>query len=148
MKYLVMCIGNRAGGDDAVGPYIADKLNKLEIKDLSVIDCATNPENFTSVVKKKNPNILIIIDAVDMNLEHGELRQVPKDKIGKFCISTHGLPISLIIEYLEKYVKNIFFIGVQPKTMDGEMTDKIKKSADNLIKLILEKKIDSIKMLK
>jgi len=147
MKYLIMCIGNGAGGDDAVGPYIADKLKKLEINNLFVVDCGTNPENFTSVVKKKNPDILIIIDAVDMNLGYGQIRLVSKDKIGKFCISTHGIPISLIIEYLEKYVKNIFFVGVQPKTMDGEMTDKIKKSADKLIKLILEKKIDSIKVL-
>ncbi len=30
MKYLIMCIGNRDGGDDAIGPYIADKLKIFE----------------------------------------------------------------------------------------------------------------------
>ena len=140
-----MCIGNRDGGDDAVGPYIADVLKKYKIYDVKVIDCGTTPENFTSVVKNDNPENLIIVDAVDMNLPYGEIRLVSKEKIGKFCISTHGIPISLLIDYLEKYIDNIFLIGIQPKKMNGEITDKIKKSADDLIKLILKKNIGKIK---
>ena len=145
MTYLVICIGNRDGGDDAVGPYIADVLKKGKIDDIKVIDCGTTPENFTSVVKKENPENLIIVDAVDMNLPFGEIRLVSKEKIGKFCISTHGIPISLLIDYLEKYIDNIFFIGIQPKKMNGEISEEIKKSAGDLIKLILEKNIESIK---
>lgn len=140
-----MCIGNRDGGDDAVGPYIADQLKKEKLSGINVIDCGTTPENYTSIVKKENPENLIIIDAVDMNLPYGEIRLVSKEKIGKFCISTHGIPISLLIDYLEKYIDNIFFIGIQPKKMNGEMTEEIKKSADDLIKKILEKNIGSIK---
>ena len=51
MDYLIMCIGNRNGGDDAIGPYVADKLEKYD--DLIVLDCETVPENYTSIVKKK-----------------------------------------------------------------------------------------------
>ena len=93
IEYLIMCIGNRQGGDDAIGPYIADKL-KLEKYNGVVLDCGTVPENFTSVVKKYNPNNLIIIDAVEMNLKVGEIRIVPKEKIGIMHISTHDIPIS------------------------------------------------------
>lgn len=145
MTSLLMCIGNRFGGDDAIGPYIADELKNEKLKDIKVIDCGIIPENYTSVVKKENPENLIIIDAVDMNLPYGEIRLVSKGKIGKFCISTHGIPISLLIDYLEKYIDNIFFIGIQPKKMNGEISDKIKKSADDLIKIILKNKIGSIK---
>jgi len=142
-----MCIGNRDGGDDAVGPYIADKLKKEKLKEPKVIDCGTNPENFTSVVKKENPENLILIDAVEMGLDPGEIRLVYKEKIGKLCISTHGIPLSLIIEYLENYIDKVLLIGIQPKKMNGEITDKIKVSAEKVTKLILEEKIESIKNL-
>ncbi len=145
MNYLIMCIGNREGGDDAVGPYIADMLK--EKSDFVVLDCRTVPENFTGVVKKHSPKNLIIIDAVEMNLKPGEIRIVPKEKIGVMTISTHGIPISVLIGYLEQYVKNIFFIGLQPKTMSGEITDVVKKSADKLVEMIKNKKLDQIETL-
>ena len=90
-----MCIGNRDGGDDAVGPYVADKLKDC----FTIIDCGTTPENYTSVVKKHNPKNLIIVDAVEMNLKPGEIRIVPEEKVGVMHISTHGIPIPVLIGY-------------------------------------------------
>ncbi len=143
MDYLVMCIGNRDGGDDAVGPYVADKLKN----DFTVIDAGTVPENYTSVVKKHDPKNLFIIDAVDMSLEPGEIRIVPKEKIGVMHISTHGIPISVLINYLEQYVENIIFIGIQPKVMSGNLTEIVRKSGDDLVKLLKENKLKNIKTL-
>ena len=142
MDYLVMCIGNRDGGDDAVGPYVADKLKN----DFTVIDAGTIPENYTSVVKKHDPKNLIIVDAVDMSLEPGEIRIVPKEKIGVMHISTHGIPISVMINYLEQYVENIIFIGIQPKVMSGSLTDAVKKSGDQLAKLVKSKNLEKIEI--
>ena len=139
-----MCIGNREGGDDGVGPFIGDFLKN----DFTVIDAGIIPENYTSVVKEHNPENLIIIDAVDMGLNHGEVRLVPKEKIGKMHISTHGIPISVLIDYLEQYISKIFFIGIQPKTMSGSLTEEVKKSGEIVAKLIKNKKLDEIKILK
>ncbi|MCK4901723.1 MAG: hydrogenase maturation peptidase HycI [Thermoplasmatales archaeon] len=138
-----MCIGNRNGGDDAVGPYIAEKLKD----NFTVLDCGTVPENYTSIVKKQNPKNLVIIDAVEMELKPGEIRIVPKEKIGVMHISTHGIPISVLIGYLEQYVENIVFIGVQPEAMSGEITASVKKSADLLVEMIKKKEIKNIEML-
>ena len=138
-----MCIGNRDGGDDAVGPYIADKLKD----DFTVLDCGIVPENYTSAVKRHDTKNLIIIDAVEMGLFPGEIRIVPKEKIGVMHISTHGIPISVLINYLEQYVKNIIFIGIQPKTMSGEMTEPIKKSGQELVNLIKNNNLDQIETL-
>jgi len=138
-----MCIGNRDGGDDGVGPYIADKLRD----EFTVLDCGVVPENYTSVVKKQNPENLIIIDAIEMGLSAGEIRIVPNEKIGVMHISTHGIPISVLIKYLSQYVKNIVLIGVQPKTMSGKMNQEVIKGADRLIKLLSIKQIDRIETL-
>lgn len=140
-----MCIGNRDGGDDAVGPYIADKLKE---EGINVLDCGIVPENYTSVVKQHNPQNLIIVDAVDMGLQPGEIRIVPKEKIGVMHVSTHGIPISVLINYLEQYVKNILFIGIQPKIMTGKLTDIVQRNADYLLGLIKNRHLDQIEMLK
>lgn len=144
MKYLIMCIGNKDdGGDDALGPYVADKLKKK----FTVIDCNTNPENYTSFVKQYNPENLIIIDAIHMGLEPGSIRIVPKEKIGIFHISTHGIPLSVLIKYLDNFVKKIILIGIQPKEMTGKITDIVKKNADELIEFIKSNDLNKIKKL-
>ncbi|MFW6120672.1 MAG: hydrogenase maturation peptidase HycI [Petrotogales bacterium] len=145
MNYLVMCVGNRRGGDDAIGPYIADKLKSSE--DFAVIDCGTTPENYTSVVKQCKPKQVVIIDAVEMDLNPGEIRIVPKEKIGNMHVSTHNIPISILIQYLERHVENILFIGIQPKTMSGQISMPVKKSGEKLIKLIEKNKLKQIETL-
>ena len=143
MNLVVMCIGNRDGGDDAVGPYIADTLKGKNV-DFDVIDCGVAPENFTSVVKRLKPKKLIIIDAVEMGVDPGEIRIISKEKIGVMHISTHGIPLSVLIDYLGKNVKKIVLIGIQPKEMSGHMSDIVKNMADRLIDIIIEDKLDII----
>jgi len=147
MKYLIMCIGNRGGGDDAIGPYLADKFKKIENKEMIVLDCGTVPENYTSVVKKYKPKNLVIIDAVEMGLKPGEIRIVPEEKIGKMHVSTHGTPISVLMMYLKEHVGRILLVGVQPEVMSGEITKSVKKSGDKLIDFLKNKKLESIEIL-
>jgi len=147
MKTVIMCIGNRDGGDDTVGPYIAEKLEKDINNDLAVINCGTIPENYTSVVKGHNPSELVIIDAADMGLRSGEIRIVPKEKIGVMHISTHGIPVSVLINYLEQYVDSIVFIGVQPKNMSGYMSKEVRDSGNLLVELVKKHDFSSIKTL-
>jgi hypothetical protein len=52
------------------------------------------------------------------------------------------------MKYLEQYVKKVILIGIQPKTMSGVITEKVKEKADVLIKLIKDKKIEDLAVLK
>ena len=142
-----MCIGNKNAGDDGVGPFIASSLKK-KIKNINYIDCGIIPENYTSLVKKYNPNKLIIIDAADMNLKPGEFRIISKEKIGLMHISTHNMPISILINYLENYIKKIYFIGIQPKKFIGNISNEVKQSANNLINVIKNDEVEKIKVLR
>jgi Ni,Fe-hydrogenase maturation factor len=54
-----MCIGNRDGGDDGIGPYVADTL-KIDSLDVNVLDCGMTPENYTAVVKRHKPKKAVI----------------------------------------------------------------------------------------
>ena len=129
---MILCIGNRDSGDDAIGPYIADKLSTQQ-NEYIVIDCGTVPENYTALVKQHKPETLLIIDAADMGLPPGEIRIIPQHKIGVMHISTHGIPLSVLYTYLKKYSKNILIIGIQPQTMSVKLSTAVQKSGDRLI---------------
>jgi hydrogenase 3 maturation protease len=146
-KTVVLCVGNRQGGDDAVGPFIADKLQKHEKSDLICIDAGIAPENFTDKVKNYHPERLIIIDAIEMDLKPGEIRQVPPKKIGVMHISTHGIPLSVFIKYFHQYIDSIVLIGIQPSKMSGNITDNVIFAADKLIQIIISDSIEKISKL-
>lgn len=141
-----MCIGNRDSGDDAIGPYIADRL-KENNDNFVVLDCGIAPENYTSIVKRYKPKNLIIIDATKMGLSPGEMRIVPKEKIGSMHVSTHGIPLSILMTYLEPYAENIILIGIEPDVFSGKITKSVKKSGDKIVKIIKNKKLEQIETL-
>lgn len=147
VKYFILCIGNPDGGDDSVGPFIAEELKKFQSDDLKIVNAGTVPENYTGTIKKEKPDILVIIDAIDMGLKPGEVRIVDSEKIGEMHISTHGIPISVLIKYLIKSVKKIALIGIQPSKMSGEISENVKKSAEKLVDLINKQKIKNLNKL-
>jgi hydrogenase 3 maturation protease len=140
---LIMCIGNRDGGDDSLGPYIADRMKKEQTNDI-IIDCGTTPENYTAIVKQTKPHTLILIDAAEMKQPVGTIRTIPKEKIGTMHISTHGIPLSLLMTYLEKEIPTIIMIGIQPQHMSGPLSNIVKKNADKLIELLKKHRYETI----
>ena len=143
---LIMCIGNRDGGDDGIGPYIADMMKK-ESPDDTILDCGVIPENYTAVVKRMKPRTLILIDAAEMNLPAGEIRIIPKEKLGTMHISTHGIPIAILMTYLEREVQNILVIGIQSKCMSGAMSSIVQKSGNHLVELLKTNRYKQIPVL-
>lgn len=143
MKTIILCIGNPEGGDDAIGPYIAQHLKPSN--KLLVINAETTPENYTSIIRKNQPAQVIVIDAIDMNIAPGEIRVVPEHMIGVMHISTHSTPLSVLINYIKTIVKDVKLIGVQPKIFQGSMTQEVKKSGDYLISLLHKQDISLIK---
>lgn len=144
MRLLVMCIGNRDGGDDGIGPFIADL---LEESNREVINAETTPENYTGTIKQYQPDKLVIVDAVDMGLQAGDIRIIPEDAIGEMHISTHGIPLSILIRYLKQYINQVIIIGIQPKTMSGVLSKEVEESGRKLVDLIINDEIDKIKQL-
>ncbi len=142
-KALILCIGNRQGGDDAIGPYIFDRLQK-ETLDMLVVDCGTTPENYTNIVIQHRPHTVLLIDAVDMGLSPGEIRIVPKEKLGRLTLSTHGIPLAVLIQYLETAAPHIILIGIQPKHLSGSLSSRVKKSGDHLIEILIKNAYEQI----
>ena len=113
-------------GDDAVGPIVATQSGG--------IDCGTTPENFTRLLRVNKPDTLVIIDAADMGLKPGAVRALHFNELNAAFVTSHGIPLSVILEQFSKSI-NIIFIGIQPKqTNPGEpLSPEVKAAADFIV---------------
>jgi len=143
MDCILMGIGNELLGDDGVGPYIAQSLKG---PDLLALDCGTVPENFTSLVKKYQPKQLIIVDAAELGLPPGEYRRLPLEEADTMFSSTHTIPISALISYLEEWCGEIILIGIQPKSLQlGQgLSREVQAGAEQLLALLKNGAIETI----
>lgn len=141
-----MGVGNELKGDDGVGPYIAEKIDHPRWLPLN---CATVPGNFTSVVKRHNPELLILVDAAKMGLKPGQFRRIPKKSTDQTFVSTHTVPLSATLNYLENHAGRIILIGIEAKTLEhsSRLSPEVKEGANKLIKILLEGEISEIKKL-
>ncbi len=140
---ILMGIGNDLRGDDGVGVYIAKKFKK---DGWYTIEAGTVPEDFTSEIKRINPELLVMVDAAQMGLAPGEIRIVPVERIPKAAFSTHGMPLSILISYLHDYVGKIILIGIQPKNMvfGAEMSDEVIAAAEKLLRILYDENFEII----
>lgn len=107
------------------------------------LDGGTAPENFTSLIRKEKPDLLVIVDATDMGLPPGEIRIIPEEKLPKLTyFSTHTLSLGFLIESLKGDIPNILFIGVQPKVvaLGCTLSEEILTSAKRLLDLLISDK--------
>ena len=130
-------------GDDAIGPMIAGKLKKVFKKtpDLMVINAETVPENYTGTIRKETPSHIIFIDAVEMKSNPGHIRLVQREEIADYSISTHAMPISFMIKYLESFTDaRMLLIGIQPKNMEmnNSISDEVQESVEKLTGILMK----------
>ncbi len=144
-KIAVLGIGNEIKGDDGLGPAIAKKLSKLseDNPDIAVFDGGTVPENYTGSLRKEKPTHIILVDAVEMKKEPGYIRVVRKEEIANYNLSTHAMPVSFLIKFMETTIDaEIILIGIQPKNMElaqgisEEIEISIKQVVDAIFELI------------
>ena len=141
-----MGIGNEWRGDDGLGPYLAE-----HFKDPNwlCLNCGTVPENFTSVLRKNNPERVVIVDAASMELTPGEIRVIPEDKIEDVGFGTHSLPITHVMNFIKDHVGEFIFIGIQPSllTDDQQLSNDVLTAIDTLMTMLKKNDFSSLKKL-
>jgi len=145
-KYILMGIGNILRGDDGIGSIIAQGFKD---RYWLSIDCGVVPENFTSIIKKNRPDLVVLIDAVEMDLKSGEFRIISPDRISALHLTTHSMPLSFLISYLKEYTQELIFIGIQPEVINysNSVSPNVLKSSEKITKILKDKKFKLLKKL-
>ena len=141
-KIAILGVGNDLRTDDGVGLFI---INNLSIRhpNLLIENVGSVPEAFARPLADFGATRIILIDAADMNKNPGYIELVTKNQITGIAISTHRMPLSLLMTYLEQQTKGeTLLLGIQPKNVQfgeglsleiEEAARKIISSLDNLL---------------
>jgi len=134
-RVAIVGIGNTLRGDDGVGPYIANALKSTRI-DVLILDAGSTPENYLGKIVKFKPDMVLLIDALELGGKAGEYRITGAAKLKDTTLSTHNFSSKLLIDYLkEEADADVFMLGIQPESIKlGEgLSDDVKKTADSVI---------------
>jgi len=126
-------------GDDGFGSVFIEKI-KGKIKAIC-INAGTSPENFIGSVLKENPDTILFVDAVHMDIKPGQYKILKPSDILKSGFTTHDLSPRMFIEYIKNETKaDIYILGVQPQNIafGDEMSYNVKMTLENLTKLMKE----------
>ena len=138
-KSVILGIGNDLKADDGIGPHIIAQLEHQAPAQIELINVGTVPENFISLLIEKQPEFILLLDAALMQAEPGTIRLIDKDNIGGIAFSSHQLPLTFFIEYLESNITTtILVLGIQPLTDEfAQPISKPVQTAANQIITIL-----------
>lgn len=142
-RTVVLGVGNERKGDDAAGIRVVDELKKrADPSELLLIKGGSIPENFTAQIKDFEPNYIIIIDSTDFDGEPGQFSLIEPEKISNKKISSHNLPLSMIVDYLRRETDaEIIFIGIQPDQIkiSDQISEAVERGVQEVSKLILKR---------
>ena len=108
---LLLGIGNPRHGDDALGPVFA---RAFRHPDWRCVNAATAPENFTGLVRRLQPDLLVLLDAADLGQPPGTLRQLAPETLASGDFGTHAGSLGQLAAYLSDCAARIVILGIQP----------------------------------
>lgn len=120
-RCLVLGIGNRMRGDDAVGSRAAEELIRQGV---AALDCGEMPDNYVGKVWEQQPEELIIVDACDFGGEPGEIRIFEDgdlERIASAPLSTHQVPLPMLIGLIQMrqgVARRVRLVGIQPARVE------------------------------
>lgn len=137
-RILFVGVGNVLKQDDGVGAYISRKIK--ETKQILSLTVEVSIENYIGKINSLNPDILILIDCMDMKSVAGTYKLLSLNEIQDMTFNTHNISLSRLSEFFRMPA---FVLGIQPEKIDfGEnISYLVKKFADKIIKQINKQEV-------
>ena len=132
-RILFVGIGNLLKKDDGVGVYISSGIdNKLNIEALTV---EVSLENYIGKINKIDPDILVLIDCVEMGSVPGTSKLMSVSHLDDLTFNTHNISLKRVSDFFKMPV---YLLGIQPEKIDfGEnMSYLVKEEAKKIINII------------
>ncbi len=132
-RILFAGIGNRLRSDDGVGVYISEKIRTNGR--ISALTVEMGIENYIGKINSLAPDILVLVDCVDLGLPPGSSRLLSINKIQDLTFNTHNISLKRVTEFFKMPV---FVLGIQPKKIEfGEIISYlVMQEAERIIKSV------------
>ena len=140
-----MGIGSDLRGDDSAGLIVARSLLEDErftnMPHLLALEGGPAPENHTAKIRAFQPELVLFIDAAQMDESPGTIQWIPLDAIDGMSASSHSLPLSMLARYLNLEIGcEIAVLGIQPQQneVNAELSPPVHAAVDEILAGIRE----------
>lgn len=135
---LILGVGNRLRGDDAIGPLLIDHLlGKINIPMMDVGDV---PENYLGPIEESGAEVILVVDAVDMGVKAGEAALFDIQQIQGKSVSTHTANLGLLFKAIHPELRpQVLVLGIQPESMElgQELSNPVSEALMVLTEIII-----------
>ncbi|MGC9342062.1 MAG: hydrogenase maturation protease [Bacteroidales bacterium] len=130
-RVLIIGVGSLFRRDDYAGIYICEKLKKNHEIDSLIVE--NSIENYIGKINKLNPEIILIIDAVNFHREPGYFELTSVFSIFDNTAGTHSLSLKKLAGLIK--TDEIYVLGIQPGDISfgTGLSQPVLKSAKRII---------------
>ena len=121
-KLLILGIGENRMGDDGAGVYITWELWQKwgKTANIEIINGGITPEERLSEILDFQPELVLIVDVVDLKKPSGTIGIFEEDKMLNYLpISSHSLPLPVFIDRIKRGILgvDIKLVGICPYSL-------------------------------
>ena len=112
-----------------------------ESENVLVIEAGQAPENITAELRRFSPQVVLMIDAAQMDIEPGQIAWIPWEITTGMSASSHSLPLSMLARYLElEFSCRVYLLGIQPvqNVPYGDMSLSVQFAIDDIVQTLYE----------
>jgi hydrogenase 3 maturation protease len=154
LRVAALGIGNELNGDDAAGVLVAralqerlvskdhQKITGQAAEEYLILEAGPAPENFAGSLRRFRPDLILMIDAAQMDQPPGSVTWVDWRDVEGFGGSTHVLSPSALAEYLMRELDcKVMFIGIQPQSLEflAPLSEPVEQAVARLVDDLLVK---------
>jgi len=108
---------------------------------LLVLEGGPAPENHTARIRTFKPELVIFVDAAQMDEPAGTIRWLSLDAIDGMSASTHSLPLSMLARFITLETGcRVAVLGIQPQQNEIgiEITPWVDAATKEIVEVMLE----------
>jgi len=137
-RILLLGVGNRLRGDDAVGSLLVERLQGKV--DIPMIDAGDVPENYLGPIEASGAELVLVVDAVEMGADVGDTAIFDIEQVQNISVSTHTANLGLLFKVIPPERKpQVIMLGIQPGNMElGQgLSVAVNKTVESLTKMLI-----------
>jgi hydrogenase 3 maturation protease len=145
-RIAIVGIGDEFSAVDQLGMEAAREVEQMHLPGVRVFFTGTVPESMTGPLREFHPDHVLLLDASDMGSPPGTVAIIDPERIPGGHFSTHALPLSAVMEFIEKDSGTaVTLIGIQPelireeKRADPDGQDRLCRNLAEMIGIVRER---------
>lgn len=143
-RVAIVGVGHPLRGDDAAGLVLAEMLQRklVSTANVLVVEGGSAPENCTGLLRRFDPELIILVDTAAMDLPPGAVRWLTwQDEATNKSLTSHALPLRVLVRYLAAELGcPITILGIQPAELsfDSPLSPPVREAVEMIAQELMD----------